>query len=130
MNSIYFLNFFYINHLIVYFENDTNSDHRISFNATNIATRPVNNSIKNVLCCEIPSSSEWRFTEVFKPNLFVDIKSTIQDKVKSFNCYYKTEGRPFPFPRCEDGLKVLARYRGMQSGLNYAEAFKIIRSQI
>lgn len=116
--------------IITHYENDTNSDHRISFQATNIATRPVDNLIKNILCCEIPSSTEWRMSKVFKPNMFVDIETTILKKIEAFNCYYETEGKPFPFPRSKEGLETFAKYRGIQAGLSYAEAYSIIRTNV
>ena len=40
---------------------------------------------------------------------------------------YETEIKDFPFPRSKDGIITLAKYRGMQSGYKFAEAFKIIR---
>ena len=123
------INLFKPDTIITHFKDDTNSDHRVTFNAMNIASRPIPNStIKNILCCEILSSTEWRFSETFQPNIFVDISNTIQDKINAFECYYETEGQPFPFPRCEKSIKVLANYRGIQSSLNYAEAFILVRS--
>lgn len=109
---------------------DTNSDHRITFNAMLIATRPVpGNNVRTLLSCEIPSSTEWRFVETFTPNFFVDLdESNLDAKVRAFDCYVATEGRPFPFPRCDVGLRTLAAYRGMQVGVNAAEAFQIVRS--
>ena len=38
---------------------------------------------------------------------------------------YKDEIRKFPHPRSEKGIKILANYRGMQSSLEYAEAFQL-----
>ena len=43
---------------------------------------------------------------------------------------YKNETKPFPFPRSKKGLETLAKFRGMQSFLNYAEAFKLEREII
>ena len=117
--------------LITHSENDTNSDHRIVFNAVNAATRPTPTCIvQNVLTFEIPSSSEWRFIETFKPNFFVDISKFIERKIEAFECFFETEGRPFPFPRSREGLLTYAKFRGLQSGYKYSEAFRIIRSSI
>jgi LmbE family N-acetylglucosaminyl deacetylase len=115
--------------IISHFNNDANSDHRLTINAVIAATRPVPEAcVKTVLSCEIPSSTEWRFVETFKPNFFVNADSYIDKKIKAFDYYFPTEGREFPFPRSEEGILTLARYRGMQVGLNYAEAFEIVRS--
>lgn len=108
---------------------DANSDHRLVFDAVIAATRPIpGRNVKNVLSFEIPSSSEWRFIDTFQPNLFIDIEKYIDSKVSAFNFYAPTEEKSFPFPRCEEGLRTIAHYRGMQSGLFYAEAFQIIRA--
>ena len=50
-------------------------------------------------------------------------------KLKSWE-QYKNETKNFPFPRSREGLKVLAKYRGMQSYLKYAEAFKLERELV
>ena len=34
----------------------------------------------------------------------------------------------FPFPRSKEALISLAKYRGTSSGMNYAEAFEILKS--
>lgn len=114
--------------LVTHFGGDTNSDHRITFNAAMVATRPVPSSnVRNLLVFETPSSTEWRYTETFSPNLFVSVSDYIESKVLAFSEYAETEGAPFPFPRSADGLRYLARYRGMQAGIQFAEAFQIIR---
>lgn len=107
---------------------DTNIDHRITFQACLQATRPgANNTIANVLSFEVQSSTEWRFVDQFKPNLFVDISDTVQQKVDAMAAY-DTEVKPYPFPRSADGIKAFAMVRGMQAGVAHAEAFQIIRS--
>ncbi len=114
--------------VITHFVSDANSDHRITFNATIAATRPVPQGIvKTVLSFETSSSTEWRFVDVFRPSLFVDVTDHIDTKIKAFECYMPTEGKPFPFPRSEIGLMTLARYRGMQAGVCCAEAFEVVR---
>lgn len=114
--------------VLTHFGGDANSDHRITFNAVVTATRPIPKStVKSLMVFEVPSSTEWRFTETFSPNLFVNVENSIESKVLAFSRYAATEGSPFPFPRSQDGLKYLARYRGMQAGVQFAEAFKIVR---
>ncbi len=55
---------------------DVNQDHRRMFEATLIACRPIpNSSIKQILCYETPSSTEWGNPfENNQPNLFVNIE--------------------------------------------------------
>lgn len=108
---------------------DANSDHRRVNEASIMATRPgVLNEVKNVFACEIPSSTEWRFVEAFKPNFFIRLEeSQVQMKIQAM-LSYESEVRSFPFPRSARGLKAISEFRGMQSGVEYAEAFQLIRS--
>ncbi|WML26106.1 PIG-L deacetylase family protein [Neobacillus sp. OS1-33] len=109
---------------------DTNRDHQILFQAVLTAARPLpGKKPVEILCFETVSSSEWSQhtnDKEFKPNYFVDITDTIDDKLKSLH-HYDVEMRPFPHPRSYDGVKYLARVRGMTVGVEYAEAFEIIR---
>lgn len=121
-----------VNPEIVYMHNesDVNQDHRVIYNAGLIATRPIQPSkISEVLTYETLSSTEWNFGKSFLPNYFIDISSVIDKKIRAFS-KYKTEVKEFPHPRSIEGIKTLAKYRGMQSGLQYAEAFKIIWKRV
>ena len=57
---------------------------------------------------------------------FVDVGNTMGFKIKAIKAY-KEEIKPKPHSRSLSGVKNLNRLRGNQSGLNYAEAFEIIR---
>ena len=109
---------------------DLNIDHRITAKAVVTATRPVNGtSVREVYAFETLSSTEWSFTAPnyhFYPNYFVDIESTLQQKIKALNAY-SSEVREFPHPRSKEVLTSLAKVRGAQAGLKAAEAFSLIR---
>tara|TARA_R100001443_G_scaffold115277_1_gene132672 strand:+ start:650 stop:1336 length:687 start_codon:yes stop_codon:yes gene_type:complete len=109
---------------------DTNKDHRIIFESTRIATRPGSKTFVNdVYLYEVLSSTEWSFTESFNPNIFVELsEDNIENKIKSMNMY-STEIADWPYPRSDEGIKTLAKYRGMQIGTQYAESFKLLRSR-
>ena len=110
--------------------NDLNIDHKITNNALRVAVRPVNkNYIEEILSFEVLSSTEWNSLDSFNPNYFVDISNFIDLKCKSFN-QYKDEIRKKPHPRTIENIKALAKYRGGQSGFNYAEAFFLIKKYI
>ena len=93
-----------------------------------MATRPVpNNNVMNLYSFEIQTSSEWNFETQFIPNYFVQLDDDdLKTKIDSINMY-KSEIKKYPFPRSSEGIKTLAMYRGMQAGVKYAEAFKLIR---
>jgi len=106
---------------------DLNLDHQQLYLSTMVATRPGNKYLKKVYTYEVGSSSEWNPQEAFIPNVFFDISSFIDKKIESFQ-EYKSEIRDFPHPRSAEGIRVLAKLRGMQSGYKFAESFKLIRS--
>jgi len=114
---------------IVYapFPGDLNSDHGIVARSTAIAIRPVAGTRRSLLYFETLSSTEWGrmfLQSNFMPNLYVDISTTIDQKVKAATCY-DLEIRQFPHPRSIEGIRVLAKLRGMEAGLKVAEAFSL-----
>jgi len=106
---------------------DLNIDHRICADAVLTATRPLpGNFVRSVYAFEVLSSSEWNFGEFFSPNVFIDISAHIDAKKKAIS-EYTSEIREYPHPRSLKGVEALASYRGIQSGLPYAEAFLAVR---
>jgi len=60
----------------------------------------------------------------FKPNLYVDIDAQMQDKIEVLKCYKTQEKRRY----WNEALwTAKAMVRGNQVGLNYAEAFELLR---
>jgi len=109
---------------------DLNQDHQVTFQAVMTAARPLPGKKPiEILCFETVSSSEWTQNtqdKLFKPTYFVDISDTINDKLQALR-HYDVEMRTFPHPRSYEGVQHLARVRGMTVGVEYAEAFEIIR---
>ncbi len=109
---------------------DLNRDHQITFQAVITAARPLpGKDPAELVCFEIVSSTEWTQStddKAFKPNYYVEISGTINDKIEALR-HYHVEMRPFPHPRSYEGLTYLARVRGMTVGLEYAEAFEVVR---
>jgi len=113
--------------LYTHSKHDVNIDHRIIFNATLTATRPkTTENVKQVISFEVPSSTEWYFTETFSPNIFVDITSELNTKKKALQAY-KQEIQKFPHPRSVEALDAIARRWGTVSGFKAAEAFTLVR---
>ena len=109
---------------------DLNVDHRIVFQSTITACRPVEGlSVKSIFSWENMSSTEWSSSKIgvsFNPNVFIDISDTILIKKRALT-YYKNEMRKYPHPRSWEAIEALAKYRGASSGKLYAEAFELVR---
>ena len=115
--------------IITHFDNDLNKDHNIVSKAIQTICRPITAfNINEILFFEVLSSTEWHLNKKnsFVPNKFVDITKTIHKKISAFKSY-KREIQKFPHSRSIEGIKTIAKYRGMMSGLKYAEAFIIHR---
>lgn len=110
---------------------DLNIDHAITFRAVLTATRPtLDCPVHEVYSFEVPSSTEWafqRYEPAFRPNVFSDVAKTLDAKIKAMETY-ESERRSFPHPRSSEALRVIARRWGTVAGLEYAEAFELIRS--
>ena len=64
----------------------------------------------------------------FKPNLYLILdKENVESKVKAME-KYTYEKRNFPHPRSPKAISLLAEYRGMGIGENFA-SFSIVRSK-
>ncbi len=109
---------------------DINKDHRILFDATLVATRPLpGSSVKSVYTYETISSTEWGFTDYypkFSPNTFYDISETLTLKINAF-MQYESEIKKYPHPRSPEGIEVRAKDWGTRIGLKAAEPFQLIR---
>ncbi len=110
---------------------DLNIDHRITHQAVLTATRPVaGQGVREVYAFEVPSSTEWSFQRVgepFRPNVFRDISSTLELKLKALSTY-ESEIRAFPHPRSLEATEAIAKRWGSTAGCAAAEAFELVRS--
>ncbi len=111
---------------------DLNIDHKLTYQAVLTATRPISDTgihmVNEIYTFETLSSTEWDFSYniPFKPNVFVNIVNTIQDKIDAMECY-KSELCKFPHPRSIETLKATAMKWGSVIGCEYAEAFELVR---
>ncbi len=106
---------------------EVNIDHVITYQATEIACRPLsNNTVKSVYTFEAVCSGNFKFDKKFNPNVYIDIKKFFKKKIIALKCY-RDELKKYPFPRSIKGIEIQAKYRGLQSGLEYSEAFKLER---
>ena len=109
--------------VITHHSGDLNIDHRRVREAVEVACRPIGKRI-NILAMEVVSSTEWGTP--FAPNYFVDIGPWLAVKRNALNDY-ESELCDAPHPRSVDGVMNLARIRGDQSGVLFAEAFEVVR---
>lgn len=113
--------------LLTHNPSEVNIDHQLTYRAVEAACRPTQAYVpKAIYTFEIVCSGNWTFDTSFKPNVFVDIEEFWEKKMEAWHCY-QGEDRPFPFPRSDKGIETLAHFRGLASGLNKAEAFRLVR---
>ena len=115
--------------IFTHHDNDLNIDHRRTFQAVITACRPGGSDCpKEIYTFETLSSTEWqaKTSRPFAPNTFVDIEEVIDQKIEALK-KYTSEIREYPHPRSAEGLRILAQYRGLESGLKLAEAFCLIK---
>lgn len=112
-------------------EGDLNRDHRVVFEATATAVRPLpGQNVHGFYTYFVPSSSDWgsiSSMKYFSPNVFVPIELELETKVKALS-FYESEIRNFPHPRSAEGLRTFAKYFGTISGTHFAEPFTLVRS--
>lgn len=115
--------------IYTHFSNDLNIDHRITYQAVITASRPCNkNQAKEILTFETLSSTEWQTKQdnQFCPNVYVDVEKYINKKIAAMK-KYRSELKDYPHSRSIEGISILAKYRGLESGLKFAEAFCLVR---
>ncbi len=108
---------------------DLNIDHRITYQATMTACRPLPTaSVNAIYSFEVVSSSEWALagTDQFRPVLVCEISAFLEKKMLALQCY-KNEMRPFPHARSFEAIEHQAKSRGAQFGVAAAEVFGIER---
>lgn len=109
---------------------DAHSDHRITFDAVMACTKSFRYPfIKEVYMYECLSETEFApalFERVFIPNYFVDITAQFEKKLEAMKIYESELGE-HPFPRSSRNIEALATFRGASVGVEYAEAFQLIK---
>lgn len=109
---------------------DLNVDHQVLSRAVLTATRPTEgHPVRELYMFEVASSTEWAFQQlspVFRPNVFVDIASTLPLKVEGMRLY-ESEFRKFPHPRSPEALTAIAQRWGSVAGCQAAEVFEAVR---
>jgi LmbE family N-acetylglucosaminyl deacetylase len=116
---------------------DLNIDHRECYEATMAALMlPQRLSrdlpptlVRRVYLFEVLSSTDWALAPQgnnFQPNAFFDIRDTLDVKVRALR-EFEGAMKPYPHSRSEETVRALARVRGAAVGIEYAEAFCLVR---
>jgi len=114
------------------FRGDVHTDHCVVFDASVSALKWFRHTaIRRILAYETLSETEQAIDPDgagFRPNVFVDIKKYLPQKLKALDCYSDETG-PFPFPRSGQAVRALAQFRGATAGFEAAEAFVLLRER-
>ena len=114
--------------IFTHFARDLNIDHRCAYQAVITAARPLSGEgVREIYSFEVLSSTEWAYPLSFSPDVFFEISRTVDIKLKALK-EYKNELRRPHHPRSVEAVKLNARLWGIKTGLEYAEAFKNVRS--
>ena len=108
---------------------DRHIDHRVIFDASVVACRPVGKEPPQVvLAYETLSETHWNVPGIepaFVPEFFVDITHQMEKKITAL-AKYESQISKAP-SRSIEAITALARFRGSQNGCVHAEAFKVVR---
>ncbi|MEK7084719.1 MAG: PIG-L deacetylase family protein [Patescibacteria group bacterium] len=104
---------------------DLNRDHRLIHESSLVALRPTHVKVRRILSYEVLSETEWGF-EPFVPNTYIDISDSFDKKIEAMRVY-SSELIKYPHPRSIEVIEALAKKRGSECGLKFAEAFMLIR---
>jgi len=112
------------------FAHDVHSDHRVSFDAAWSCCKPFRYPfVKRVLMMETPSETDQACpvqSSQFVANVYKDVSDHFARKLEIMRIYQSEMGE-HPFPRSAVNLEAWATMRGASVGVQYAEAFMLLR---
>jgi LmbE family N-acetylglucosaminyl deacetylase len=119
---------------LVYVPNrsDVHSDHRVASQVVQSVTKSFymrQLGIKRILACEVLSETDGAPAlpeNMFLANIYHDISTTARQKLEIMRLF-ESEVHAGPMPRGLSAIEALARFRGATVGVEYAEAFMLIR---
>lgn len=112
---------------------DYDQDHVASFRAAFAAARPIAEVfgkwlVPHVMTYEM-TKINWAAEPMPRPAAFCDISEHLDTKIESIK-RYATQLRPSPHIRSPESVNALARVRGTEIGVEYAEAFGVLRTTL
>ena len=112
-------------------KDDFNIDHKVVHEVSEIVVRRYQDyPPEMVLVYEVPSSTTQSFKNNFECNYYVSLtEDNVKFKINNL-LLYKNELRPYPNPRCGEGILIYSKFRGMECNSEYAEGFKLLYQKI
>lgn len=114
---------------------DAHAEHTITFDALMSVLRSFHLrelGVRRILTYETISSTDAAPplpARAFLPQVFVDVSDHLERKLEIM-ALYETEAQADPLPRGPSAIRALARARGATIGVEYAEAFALIRELV
>jgi LmbE family N-acetylglucosaminyl deacetylase len=112
---------------------DYDQDHRAVFDAGLAAARPIAKQFGKWLTPHVMTYEmtkiQWAASPLPRAPAFCDITDVIETKLESIR-RYATMLRPSPHIRSLESVKALATIRGAEIGVQYAEAFGVLRTTL
>jgi LmbE family N-acetylglucosaminyl deacetylase len=111
---------------------DVHTDHHVVFQATFVVLKAFYMramGVRRVMSYETLSSTEAappQAHRAFIPNVYSNITPQIDRKIEIMSMF-ATEVQADPMPRGPSAIRALARFRGATVGVDYAEAFMLVR---
>lgn len=112
---------------------DYDQDHRAVFQAAFAAARPIPGACgkwlpPHVLTYEM-TKLNWSINPQPQMTAFADITEYLEAKLEAVRLY-RSQLRETPHIRSLESVKALAAVRGKEIGVEYAEAFRVLRTEI
>jgi LmbE family N-acetylglucosaminyl deacetylase len=112
---------------------DYDQDHQAFFDAGIAATRPIAAQFGKWLAPHVMTYEmtkiQWAAGPLPRMAAFCDITGVMETKLESVR-RYRTMLRPSPHIRSLESVKALATIRGAELGVQYAEAFGVLRTTL
>jgi LmbE family N-acetylglucosaminyl deacetylase len=119
--------------LLLPYGTDYDQDHVATFRAAFAATRPIAEVfgkwlVPHVMTYEM-TKINWAADPLPRPVAYCDISAHLEVKQEAIR-RYATQFRPSPHIRSPESVEALASIRGKEIGVEYAEAFGVLRTII
>ena len=119
--------------LLLPYGTDYDQDHVATFRAAFAAARPIAEVfgkwlVPHVMTYEM-TKINWASEPVPRPVAYCDITAHLEVKQEAIR-RYATQFRPSPHIRSPESVEALASIRGKEVGIEYAEAFGVLRTRI